>query len=98
MACTCGAMRPGNRSGRLRARLWRLPAPPRRKCPQDLLRLALAYGPGGLSLRQAAAWAQAHGVAVLSDVALLKRLSRAAEWLAPPARGPPGRAGPPNPG
>jgi Transposase DDE domain len=52
------------------------------KCPQDLLRLALAYGPGGLSLRQAAAWAEAHGVAVLSDVALLKRLSRAAEWLA----------------
>jgi len=46
-----------------------------------LLRLALAYGFCGLSLRQAAAWAQASGIAVLSDVALLKRLRNAAPWL-----------------
>ena len=46
-----------------------------------LLRLAMAYGFCGLSLRQAAAWAQAAGIAVISDVALLKRLRRAAPWL-----------------
>src|ERR671917_1834326 len=46
-----------------------------------LLRLALAYGPGGLSLRAAAAWAGASGVADLSDTAVMKRLRRAAPWL-----------------
>jgi hypothetical protein len=46
-----------------------------------LLRVALAYGFCGLSLRQAAAWAQAAGVADISDVALLKRLRKAAPWL-----------------
>lgn len=46
-----------------------------------LLRLALAYGPGGLSLRSAAAWAGVQGVASLSDVALMKRLRGAADWL-----------------
>ncbi len=39
-----------------------------------LLRLGLAYGPGGMSLREVTAWAQLHDVATLSDVALLKRL------------------------
>jgi hypothetical protein len=46
-----------------------------------LLRLALAYGPGGMSLRSAAAWAGINDVACLSDVSLLKRLRGAADWL-----------------
>jgi hypothetical protein len=46
-----------------------------------LLRLALAYGPGGLSLRAAAAWAGASGLANLSDTAVMKRLRQAAPWL-----------------
>jgi len=46
-----------------------------------LLRLALAYALGGLSLRSTAAWAQAQGWASLSDVALLKRLRGASTWL-----------------
>ena len=46
-----------------------------------LLRLALAYGPGGMSLRTAAAWAGVNEIASLSDVALLKRLRAAADWL-----------------
>ena len=46
-----------------------------------LLRLALAYGPGGLSLRMAAAWAGVSGLAELSDTAVMKRLRRAAPWL-----------------
>ena len=46
-----------------------------------LLRLALAHGPGGLSLRSAAAWAGVSGVAQLSDVALRRRIRGAAEWL-----------------
>ncbi|TIP09218.1 IS4 family transposase [Mesorhizobium sp.] len=56
----------------------------RRRCVADaatLLRLALAYGPGGMSLRSAAAWAGMNDVASLSDVALLKRLRGAADWL-----------------
>jgi len=47
----------------------------------DLLRLALAYGLGDFSLRQAAAWAQLQGLGRLSDVAVLKRLRQAADWL-----------------
>jgi len=47
----------------------------------DLLRLALAYGPGGQSLRQTAAWAELQGVACLSDVGLMYRLRDAADWL-----------------
>ncbi len=47
----------------------------------SLLRLALAYGFCGLSLRQTAAWAQTAGIAELSDVALLNRLRKAADWL-----------------
>lgn len=46
-----------------------------------LLRLALAYGFCGLSLRQTAAWAETIGFASLSDVALLKRLRGAADWM-----------------
>jgi len=46
-----------------------------------LLRLALAYGFCGLSLRDTAAWAEASGFASLSDVALLKRLRHAAPWI-----------------
>ncbi|MEM1181519.1 MAG: IS4 family transposase [Acidobacteriota bacterium] len=48
---------------------------------EDLLRLALVYGFCGFSLRQTAAWAQATGIAKLSDVAVLKRLKKAAPWL-----------------
>jgi Transposase DDE domain len=48
---------------------------------EDLLRLALAYGPCGKSLRETAAWAQTIGVGELSDVAVLKRLRGCAGWL-----------------
>jgi len=51
------------------------------KTAEGLLRLALAWGPGGLSLRQAAAWADVSGVADLCDSALLRRLRKAANWL-----------------
>lgn len=47
----------------------------------SLLRLALAYGVSGQSLRTIAAWASAAGVGALSDVALLDRLRNAADWL-----------------
>lgn len=47
----------------------------------DLLRLALAYGPCGMSLRGVAAWASTIGVGDLSDVAALKRLRGCADWL-----------------
>ena len=51
------------------------------KSPQDLLRLLLAYGPGGRSLRVTAAEAAACGIADVSDVALLDRFRRCADWL-----------------
>lgn len=47
----------------------------------DLLRLALAYGPCGMSLRSTATWATMCGLGELSDVAVLKRLKGAHEWL-----------------
>lgn len=47
----------------------------------SLLRLALMHGPGGLSLRAAAALSASSGMAELSDVALLRRLTGAADWL-----------------
>jgi len=47
----------------------------------DLLRLALAYGLCDFSLRQTAAWAELMGVGHLSDVAVMKRLQGASEWL-----------------
>src|SRR4028118_2271081 len=48
---------------------------------ESLLRLMLVYSLCGLSLRSTAEWAQAHGVAEVSDVALLKRLRKAAPWV-----------------
>lgn len=47
----------------------------------SLLRLALIYGASALSLRGTAAWAEASGLARLSDVALLGRLRVAGGWL-----------------
>lgn len=46
-----------------------------------LLRLAFAYGFCEMSLRQTAAWAEVIDIAVLSDVALMKRLRLASDWL-----------------
>src|SRR5215213_3791746 len=68
---------------------------------EALLRLALAYGPGGLSLRAAAAWAGVSGLADLSDTAVMNRLRKAAGWLGEIAGGSPAllvqekRGGPP---
>lgn len=47
----------------------------------SLLRLALVYATGTLSLRGTAAWASVGAVAELSDVALLNRLRGSADWL-----------------
>lgn len=47
----------------------------------DLLRVALAYGPCGMSLRAVAAWAHAMRLGELSDVAVLKRLRGCGAWL-----------------
>lgn len=47
-----------------------------------LLRLALARGPGGLSLSQTAAWADLLGLGRLSDPAVKKRLDKAVGFLA----------------
>lgn len=46
-----------------------------------LLRLALAYGGCGMSLRETCAWAEAAGIARLSDPSLLERLVKSADWL-----------------
>jgi hypothetical protein len=46
-----------------------------------LLRLALAYGGVGMSLRETCTWAEASGIASLSDPSLLERLCKAAPWL-----------------
>jgi hypothetical protein len=51
------------------------------KSAGDLLRLALAYGPCGMSLRTVAAWAATIGLGELSDVAAMKRLQASADWL-----------------
>lgn len=51
------------------------------KDAEALLRLALAYGGCGMSLRECCAWAEATGLADLSDPALLKRLRKAQGWL-----------------
>ena len=48
---------------------------------EQILRLALAYGFCGLSLRQTAAWAESAGIVSISDVALLKRLRKSSSWL-----------------
>jgi hypothetical protein len=47
----------------------------------DLLRLALLYGSCGLSLEGVAALAEIEAIADLSDVAVMKRLQKAAPWL-----------------
>jgi hypothetical protein len=47
----------------------------------SLLRLALARGPGGLSLSQTAAWADLIGMAGLSDPAVKYRLDHAVPFL-----------------
>lgn len=47
----------------------------------DLLRVTLAYCLGHMGLRATAAWAEAIGLASLSNVALLRRLRKTGEWL-----------------
>jgi len=47
----------------------------------NLLRLALARGPGGLSLSQTAAWATMLGLAERSDPGVKYRLDKAVEFL-----------------
>jgi len=51
------------------------------KDAEGLLRLSLAYGACGLSLRETCAWAEGNGIASLADPSLLKRLRKAAPWL-----------------
>jgi hypothetical protein len=51
------------------------------KDAETLLRLALAYGACGMSLRETCAWAEAAEIASLSDPSLLERLAKAAPWL-----------------
>lgn len=51
------------------------------KCAVDHLRLVLAYCWGTRGLRLTAAWAEAIGLVSLSNVAVLKRLRKSAEWL-----------------
>jgi IS4 transposase len=51
------------------------------KTAETLLRLALAYGGCGMSLRETCAWAEAAGIASLRDPSLLVRLAKAAPWL-----------------
>lgn len=51
------------------------------KNAETLLRLALAYGGLGMSLRETCAWADAGGIASLRDPSLLGRLCKAAPWL-----------------
>ena len=46
-----------------------------------LLRLALAYGGLGMSLRETCTWAEAGGIASLRDPSLFERLCKAAPWL-----------------
>jgi len=47
----------------------------------SLLRLMMAYGFCGMSLRRTAAWAGDNGVANISDVSLLERFRKGADWL-----------------
>jgi Transposase DDE domain len=51
------------------------------KNAETLLRLALAYGGVGMSLRETCAWAEAGEIASLRDPWLLNRLCKAAPWL-----------------
>jgi hypothetical protein len=50
--------------------------------PSDLLQLILTWAVGGCSLRETVALAAEAGLADVSDVALLKRISRSCGWLA----------------
>lgn len=47
----------------------------------DLLRLALAWGPGGYSMQRVAAWAGERGIATLTHDALIQRLHAAVPYL-----------------
>jgi hypothetical protein len=47
----------------------------------DLLRLALAWGPGGYSLQRVAAWAGEHGIADVTDEALIQRFHGTVPFL-----------------
>src|SRR5271165_2864136 len=47
----------------------------------DLLRLVLAWGPGGYSLQQVAAWAGEQGIAEITDEALIQRLHGTVPFL-----------------
>ena len=51
------------------------------KTGAGLLRLALAHGPGGMSLRDAAGWAGVLGLATLSNPAVKYRLDNAVDFL-----------------
>jgi hypothetical protein len=51
------------------------------KSVASLLKLAMAYGGCGMSLRETCAWAAAKGIANLADTSLLDRLCKAAPWL-----------------
>jgi hypothetical protein len=51
------------------------------KSGADLLRLALAHGPGGMSLRDAAGWSGAVGLASLSNPAVKYRLDQSVDFL-----------------
>lgn len=48
----------------------------------SLLRIALARGPGGLSLRQTSAWASLLGIAEISNPGIKYRLNHAVDFLA----------------
>lgn len=47
----------------------------------DLLRLCMAYGFRDMSLRQTAAWTSTIGLARISNVAVMKRVSKSADRL-----------------
>ena len=47
----------------------------------DLLRLALAWGPGGYSMQRVAAWAGERGIATLTEDALVQRLHGMVPYL-----------------
>jgi Transposase DDE domain len=51
------------------------------KSAEDLLRLLLAYGPGGRSLRMMSAEAAGLGICDISDVALFKRFRGCGDWM-----------------
>src|ERR1700683_5455294 len=51
------------------------------KNAETLLRLALAYGGLGMSLRETWAWAEGRGIVSMSDPSLLDLLCKAGPWL-----------------